>query len=111
MAEEADPAAFIDWLAAEAAAYTAIHQLHQHTQGGRRSIPNHRIEQIAKLRKEADLRFASLARTSGATLPQPATIAPVRRTQRSRPALELFSRVPVDRPRITPDSVCSPEGA
>jgi len=108
MAEEADTAAFTDWLAAESAAYMAIHQLHQHTQGGRRSIPNHRIEQIAKLRKEADLRFASLARTSGATLPQPATVAPMRRGHRSRPAFELLSRAPVDLSRTTTDGVFVP---
>jgi len=108
MAEEADPAAFTDWLAAEAAAYMAIHQLHQHTQGGRRSIPNQRIEQIAKLRKEADLRFASLAKTSGAALSPPAMATPVRRGQRSRPAFELLPRVPVDRSRTVSEGFCAP---
>ncbi|MFV0676098.1 MULTISPECIES: hypothetical protein [unclassified Variovorax] len=111
MVDEADSAAFNDWLAAEAAAYMAIHQLHQHTQGGRKGVPSHRIEQIAKLRKEADLRFASLAGAPSTASPQPTTIAPVRHGRRSRPAFELLSRVPVDRPRITPDSVCTPEGA
>jgi|GEM_PF-1524097 len=108
MAEEANHAAFIDWLTAEAAAYTAIHQLHQRTQGGRRGIPNHGIEQIARLRKEADLRFAGLAKTLGATLPQPATVVPVRREHRSRPAFELLSRVPVERSRTTSDGACAP---
>lgn len=59
MPEERDPA-LAAWMAAESAAYTAIHALYQRTQGGRFSAPDARIEQIARLRKEADVRFASL---------------------------------------------------
>jgi|UniRef100_UPI004039BE2F hypothetical protein len=108
MAEEANPAAFTDWLAAESAAYMAIHQLHQRSQGGLRRVPDHCIEQIARLRKEADQRFASVARTQGAPLPQPATVAPAQRRLRPRPAFELVSRVPVDRPRTAAEIVCAP---
>ena len=94
MAEEPTPAAFNAWLAAESAAYMAIHQLHQRTQGGHRGIPGNRIEQIARLRKEADVRFARLWGTLGAASPQPGAIAPMQRGR--RPAFELLSRPAVD---------------
>jgi hypothetical protein len=103
MAEEPTPAAFVAWMAAETAAYTAIHQLHQRTQGGRLGIPDHRIEQIARLRKEADVRFASLWGALGAASPQPASPqpsqaapTPVQRGRRARAALELLSRPPAE---------------
>jgi hypothetical protein len=98
MPEEPTPAAFVAWMAAETAAYTAIHQLHQRTQGGRLGIPDHRIEQIARLRKEADVRFASLWGALGAASPQPSQAAPtpVQRGRRARAALELLSRPPAE---------------
>ncbi|KIQ25695.1 hypothetical protein RT97_23300 [Variovorax paradoxus] len=97
MAEEPNPAEFTAWMAAETAAYTAIHQLHQRTQGGRLAIPDNRIEQIARLRKEADVRFASMWGALGAA-PQPSAVAPVKRGHAvhsghgQRPAFELLSR-------------------
>lgn len=75
MPEERDPA-LAAWMAAESAAYTAIHALYQRTQGGRFSAPDHRIEQIARLRKEADVRFASLWGALGATAQPRAVVAP-----------------------------------
>ena len=98
MAEEPTPAAFVAWMTAETAAYTAIHQLHQRTQGGRLAIPDNRIEQIARLRKEADVRFASLWSTLGQASPQPSAVAPVpvQRGRGHRPAFELLSRPPAD---------------
>lgn len=75
MPEERDPA-LAAWMAAESAAYTAIHALYQRTQGGRFSAPDARIEQIARLRKEADVRFASLWGALG-TAAQPRAAVPV----------------------------------
>lgn len=75
MPEERDPA-LAAWMAAESAAYTAIHALYQRTQGGRFSAPDARIEQIARLRKEADVRFASLWGALGAAA-QPRAAVPV----------------------------------
>lgn len=94
MAEDPDPA-FVAWMAAETAAYTAIHQLHQRTQGGRLGIPDTRIEQIARLRKEADIRFAGLWSALG-TASQPSVVASVQPGHRQRPAFELLSRTPAD---------------
>ena len=94
MAEDPAPA-FVAWMAAETAAYTAIHQLHQRTQGGRLGIPDNRIEQIARLRKEADIRFAGLWGSLGAAS-QPSVVAPVQRGRRQCPAFELLSRAPAD---------------
>jgi hypothetical protein len=97
MAEEPTPAAFVAWMAAETAAYTAIHQLHQRTQGGRLAIPDNRIEQIARLRKEADVRFASLWGTLGAASPQPGAPEATTPVQRGRrPAFELVLRPSAD---------------
>ena len=97
MAEDPAPAAFVAWMAAETAAYTAIHQLHQRTQGGRLGIPDARIEQIARLRKEADVHFAGLWGALGATAqPTVAAAPPVQRERRRRPAFELRSRAPAE---------------
>lgn len=70
MSEASEPA-LAAWMAAESAAYTAIHALYQRTQGGRLGAPDDRIEQIARLRKEADVRFASLWGALGASAHTP----------------------------------------
>jgi hypothetical protein len=75
MSDERDPA-LAAWMAAETAAYTAIHALYQRTQGGRFSAPDNRIEQIARLRKEADVRFASLWGALGASTHARPGVAP-----------------------------------
>ncbi|KAF1069261.1 hypothetical protein [Variovorax sp.] len=53
-------AAFAAWVGAEDAAQAAIHVLHQRTRGGRIKVAPQEIEQIARLRKEADVRFAAV---------------------------------------------------
>ncbi len=53
-------AGFADWIDAEAAAYGAVHLLHQRTCGGRLKASSADIEEIARLRREADARFAVL---------------------------------------------------
>jgi hypothetical protein len=62
-------------MAAETAAFAAIHALHQRSQGGRLDLPASRIEQIAKLRHEADVRFASLWGQLGAPVAEAAVAA------------------------------------
>lgn len=79
------------WIAAETAAYTAIHALHQRTQGGRFTPPDHRIEQIARLRKEADVRFASLWGALGASV-QPCELASAARSAHVTPAMTTAPR-------------------
>ena len=96
MAEAPAPAEFIAWMTAETAAYTAVHELHQRTQGGRLGIPGSRIEQIARLRKEADIRFAGLWSGLGAASQPSVAAAPVQRGRRRRPAFELLSRAPAE---------------
>lgn len=96
MAKDPAPAEFITWMAAETAAYTAVHELHQRTQGGRLDIPGSRVEQIARLRKEADIRFAGLWRALGAASQPSVAAAPVQRRRRRRPAFELLSRAPAE---------------
>jgi|EndMetStandDraft_4_1072995.scaffolds.fasta_scaffold740487_1 hypothetical protein len=59
MQENRDPA-FAAWVAAESAAYTAIHSLHQFTCGGRKQASAAQIEKIAMLREEAAALFAEL---------------------------------------------------
>ncbi len=87
MPGEPPSADFAAWLAAETAAFAAIHALHQRSQGGRLDLPGGRIEQIAKLRKEADVRFASLWGQLGApaadssTAAAAATVMPVPKAQ------------------------------
>lgn len=61
VAADADrDAGFADWIGAEAAAYGAVHMLHQRTCGGRLKASSADIEEIARLRREADDRFAML---------------------------------------------------
>ncbi|MDH6169169.1 hypothetical protein M2282_004333 [Variovorax boronicumulans] len=98
MAETPAPSAFVAWMAAETAAYTAIHQLHQRTQGGCLEIPSQRIEQIARLRKEADLRFAGLWGALGAATPQAGAVATAQPRRGRHRNFELRSR-PAAEPR------------
>jgi hypothetical protein len=90
MPEERDPD-LAAWIAAETAAYTAIHALHQRTQGGRFAPPDHRIEQIARLRKEADVRFASLWGALGASV-QACEPASATRSAHAGPAMSPAAR-------------------
>jgi hypothetical protein len=78
-------------MAAETAAYAAIHALHQRSHGGRLELPAGRIEQIAKLRKEADVRFASLWGQLGAPAAEAAVAAVM-------PALPVVPVMPVAEP-------------
>jgi hypothetical protein len=100
MPEERDPA-LAAWMAAESAAYTAVHALYQRTQGGRFSAPDNRIEQIARLRKEADVRFASLWGALGASTPsthspQPRAVVAPEPARAMGQLIELRSRAPVE---------------
>ncbi|WP_431513924.1 hypothetical protein [Variovorax sp. DAIF25] len=64
-------AAFAAWVGAEDAAQAAIHVLHQRTRGGRIKVAPQEIEQIARLRKEADVRFAAVWGALGTTAAAP----------------------------------------
>ncbi len=64
-------AAFAAWVGAEDAAQAAIHVLHQRTRGGRMKVAPQEIEQIARLRKEADVRFAAVWGALGTTAAAP----------------------------------------
>jgi hypothetical protein len=81
-------AAFAAWVGAEDAAQAAIHVLHQRTRGGRIKVAAQEIEQIARLRKEADVRFAAVWGVLGTTaaapeaLPEPLPRVGVERPQR-----------------------------
>ncbi|MDH6590437.1 hypothetical protein M2165_000326 [Variovorax sp. TBS-050B] len=66
---------FLAWMAAESAAYMAIHTLHQRSHGGRKAFALSDIEQIRRLRKEAEARFAALQLDLGG-VPTPAAVAP-----------------------------------
>jgi len=79
-------AAFAAWVGAEDAAQAAIHVLHQRTRGGRTKVAPQEIEQIARLRKEADVRFAAVWGVLGATtavaMPEEALPEPLPRVER-----------------------------
>ena len=94
MPEERAPA-FVAWMDAETAAYTAIHQLYQRTQGGRLDAPSHWIEQIARLRKVAELRFVSLEGNPDEPPQRQAVVTPQARRERRRP-FEVLSRTPAE---------------
>lgn len=72
-------AAFAAWIEAEAAAYGAIHVLHQRSCGGRVEVSGEDMEKVARLRRDAEARFADLQgsqRTANGG--SPAVLAPLR---------------------------------
>ncbi|SFO82878.1 hypothetical protein SAMN05443579_106363 [Variovorax sp. PDC80] len=76
-------AAFAAWVGAEDAAQAAIHVLHQRTRGGRMKVAPQEIEQIARLRKEADVRFAAVWGALGTTASAPEALPePLPRVER-----------------------------
>lgn len=91
--EDSRNTVFMAWMAAESAAHMAIHTLHQRSRGGRKAFPLSDIEQIRRLRKEADMRFAALQLDLGAA-PAPAVvpIAPAR--ARKEPVRAVFGVPP-----------------
>lgn len=99
--------AFLAWMAAESAAHMAIHTLHQRSRGGRKAFSLSDIEQIRRLRKEADQRFAALQLDLGAAAaPSVVPIAPAR--PRSKEPVRAVFGVP---PRVVPGAVPSPRAA
>ena len=76
-------AAFAAWVGAEDAAQAAIHVLHQRTRGGRTKVAPQEIEQIARLRKEADVRFAAVWGVLGTSAAAPEALPePLPRVER-----------------------------
>lgn len=76
-------AAFAAWVGAEDAAQAAIHVLHQRTRGGRMKVAPQEIEQIARLRKEADVRFAAVWGVLGTSAAAPEALPePLPRAER-----------------------------
>lgn len=97
-------AAFAAWVGAEDEAQAAIHCLHQRTRGGRLKPASTDIEQIARLRKEADVRFAALWGALGT----PATMPAVRpEALPVTPRAERPRRIVVG-PRIAPQGASLP---
>ncbi len=89
-------AAFAAWVGAEDAAQAAIHGLHQRTRGGRVKAAPQEIEQIARLRKEADVRFAAVWGVLGT-----AVAAPEEALSEPLPRVERRQRIVVA-PRVAP---------
>lgn len=81
--ESGRDAGFAEWIAAEAAAYNAIHGLHQSTCGGRLRASASDIEEIDRLRRVADERFA-LVRSAPDTRSVESAKAPERQSHRPR---------------------------
>lgn len=75
-------AAFAAWVGAEDAAQAAIHLLHQRTRGGRMKLASHEIERIARLRKEADVRFAAVWGALGSAVAAPEALPEPPRAER-----------------------------
>ena len=75
-------AAFAAWVSAEDTAQAAIHLLHQRTRGGRMKLASQEIEQIARLRKEADVRFAAVWGALGTTMAAPEVLPEPPRAER-----------------------------
>lgn len=81
--ESGRDADFAEWIVAEAAAYNAIHGLHQRTCGGRLRASASDIEEIDRLRRVADERFA-LVRSAPDTRSVESAKVPERQSHRAR---------------------------
>lgn len=80
---------FAAWVQAERAAYEAVHQLHQSTQGGRLPPSPEAVAAVVKLRRTANIHLAQVSNSHPTPLKPAATMA---RQKRSEPIVMPLQR-------------------
>jgi len=72
---------FVAWVQAERAAYEAVHQLHQSTQGGRLAPSPEAVAAVVSLRRAANIHLAQVSNRNPPALKPAAKSAPPLRSE------------------------------